>query len=164
MLRCRSAVLSTLLLICTLACLAPAAAEQPAETTEAGREAESAEGREGETETNRLARDGEPELRIGPLEEGVVVVIEADDLGALGQVLDPWEVDGIVVHGPGAGDEKIRNHVGSDKAEITTHTGTSGDRSRIPTIGMGTSHDADIVVHGSGGRGPSRIKVHGHGR
>jgi hypothetical protein len=94
-----------------------------------------------------------------------VVVVEGDDLDALGDALDPWESDELVVHGgAGADEEPIRVHGADDgDAAIKTHTGTSGDRSRIPTIRMGTSNDADIVVHGSGGRRPSRIKVHGHG-
>ena len=158
------AALWTLLLIFPLVCLAPAAAEDapegagepPAEAVGAGDEVPEAVEDPG-------PREGE--FRVRRLRPGEVVVVESDDLEALGEALDPWESDGIVVHGAAGADEQIQARgIGRDDADIEIHTGTSGDAAGIPTIRMGTSSDADIVVHGSGGREPSRIKVHGHGR
>ena len=87
-------------------------------------------------------------------------------LSEIGEVLSPWDSEGIKVHGVRARreDSAIRTHEPGEPGDYRTHSGTSGDRSRIPTVRIGVSDDDDIVTHGTGRRGPSRIKVHGHGR
>ena len=82
----------------------------------------------------------------------------------LWRLTNPWEGEGITVHDAGSdeGDSGIRTHGGGDRSgqEIKTHTQTSGEEQRIPVTRIGESSDDDIVVHGGGREGPSRIRVH----
>jgi hypothetical protein len=81
----------------------------------------------------------------------------------LWSLVSPWEDEGIEVHGAGSrsGESRIPTHGGGSSGKrITTHTQTSGDEERIPVTRIVESNDADIVVHGGSGDGPSRIRVH----
>jgi hypothetical protein len=114
----------------------------------------------------KLGEDpGAPEEEAEADEPGEVVVIETELTSEeLWMLTSPWEDDEeIVVHGAGSsrGDSRIPTHGGGSSGEgITTHTQTSGEEDRIPVTRSGEANDADIVVHGGGREGPSRIRVH----
>lgn len=88
-------------------------------------------------------------------------------LEELWMLTNPWEDEGIEVHGARSrrGESRIPTHGGrSSERDITIHSQTSGDAERIPLTRIGECNDAGIIVHGGSERGPSRIRVHGPAR
>ena len=77
--------------------------------------------------------------------------------------VNPWEENGIRIHGPGNhGASKVATHgPGSlrEPSQIRIHTGSERT---VAAIGPG-SHESHIKVHRMGARAPSRIRVHGAG-
>ena len=162
-------VLCAALLAVSLGSPAPASAEEepgraeaaPAEAVPAGTSAAGGDGNAPEPGEESGAPVEEAETE----KPGDVEVLETElTPEELWMLTNPWEDDeGVVVHGAGSpkGDSRIPTHGGDSSGEdIITHTQTSGEEDRIPVTRSGEANDADIVVHGGGREGPSRIRVH----